>query len=62
MTGFERYLTDEFISTETCMAKVKISEKTATIWQLPADQILSRFPYCISFASNKLLAKLISIA
>jgi hypothetical protein len=60
MTGFKRYLTDELISTETCMAKVKISEKTATIWQLPADQIQSDSPraYCISFAGNKLPAKL----
>jgi hypothetical protein len=34
------------------MAKVKISEKTAMIWQLPADQIRSDSPTA-SFAGDK---------
>jgi hypothetical protein len=42
MPAFERYLTDEFISTETCMAKVKFSEKTATIWQKIASEVKNR--------------------
>jgi hypothetical protein len=54
MTGFERYWTDEFISTETCMAKIKISEKTAAIWQLSADQIRSDFPTAYASPAAKL--------